>query len=158
MAKWLLVAGFLVSGALLRGGDAPAVDLYAGWGWWPYGYDAYPYRYGYAPYWHAYPRVGLGLPLENWSGYRSPAYGAFDDRLFWGYGYGLRLDLREPRYSAVLSETLLRPLPGAAPTELRETAQTRSWDQAVRSFLSTVNVEAWRGALTNGAARASSEK
>ncbi len=158
MKKRLLILSFLIIGGVLKGEDAPSVDLFAGWGWSPYGYDGYPCRYGYAPYWHAYPRVGLGVPLNAWGECRGPSYGYFDDRLFWGYAYGVRLDLRETRYPAALSESLLQPFPGSAPTEIRDTARTRSWDQTVESFLRTVNVEAWQQALTNAPARAGSER
>jgi len=158
MKKRLLLLSFLIIGGVLKGDDAPSINLFAGWGWSPYGYDGYPCRYGCAPYWQAYPRVGLGVPLNAWGDYWGPSCGPFDDRLFWGYAYGVRLDLRETRYPAAPSANLLQPFPGSAPTEIRDTARTRSWDQTVASFLNTVNVEAWQQALTNVPARASSER
>ena len=49
MNKHLTVLTLLLAARLLCAADTPAVDLYAGWSWLPYGYGWHgPYRSPYA--------------------------------------------------------------------------------------------------------------
>ena len=125
MKRLALFACLVASSLALRGDDAPTVDIVAGWSWWPFCYDRGPY--GYGPYPRGYsPYVGAGFPLDRWDRYVDP-FGYTGYAPFWGYEYGVRIRLNEPRYAPALSEGLLRPLPGSAPTELRDPDRERDW-------------------------------
>ncbi|MDD4019157.1 MAG: hypothetical protein PHV28_14580 [Kiritimatiellae bacterium] len=135
MKKRLLLVSCLLAGGGLKGDDAPTVDLFAGWGWSPFWYDSFPYRYGPFPYGYPYPAVGLGVPLNAWGEPRYSPYGYYGGGPFWGYDYGVRVRLKEPRYASALSENLLRPLPGSAPTEIRDAETEQKWDQVIGTVL-----------------------
>ena len=56
---------------------------------------------------------------------------------FWGYDYGVRINLKDKRYSPAMSTGLLRPLPGSAPTELRDPQQDRLWERDLDTLFGT---------------------
>ena len=122
-----------LAGALALRAEPSAVELFAGWNWFPSPYyDGYPYGPGYYPY-RCYPGVGFEQPL----------YGCRDDlagRLypydpFWDYGYSVRYRLTADG-RLLESPALSRPnLPGSAPTELKTEDQKTPWDLAVDAFL-----------------------
>ena len=130
MKRLLLFAYALAAAVALNGDDSPTVDLIAGWGWSPFYYDRYPC--GYGPYWHGYPSAGLGVPLNTWNA--SAPYGYYDYAPFWGYETGVRISLKDKRLAPALSEGLLQPFPGSAPTELRDPNREQHW----RSDLETL--------------------
>ncbi len=135
MKKRLLLVSFLLAAGGLKGNDSPTVDLFAGWGWSPFWYGSYPYRYGAVPYGHPYPAVGLGIPLNAWGDPRCSPYGYYGGGPFWGYDYGMRVRLKEPRYQAALSGDLPQTLPGSAPTEIRDAETEQKWDQVIGAVL-----------------------
>ena len=68
---------------------------------------------------------------------------------FWGYDYRVRINLREKRYLPLLSEGLLRPLPGSAPTELRDPQLDRLWEQDLETLFGAGAANARQASLTN---------
>jgi len=135
-----------------QGGEEPYVDLFAGWRVSPFRYDAYPY--GAFPWGYPYPAVGLGLPFpsrDRWG--RDPYLADWGSPYGWGYGYGVRLRLREPRYAPALSDGLARPLPGSAPTEIRDPERERAWEREFLSVFGARSAEAQSPAVTNGCVR-----
>ena len=145
--KRLLLSAWLFAAALaLKGDDAPTLDVFAGWAWSPFYYDRYPY--GYGPCWRDYPTVGVGAPLTSWDGY---PYGYYGYPPFWGYEYGMRIHLKEKRYAPVLSENLLPPYPGTAPTDLRDLPREKQWDHDINSLLGSSPSESKSTAPTNNA-------
>jgi hypothetical protein len=150
MNKHLIIACFFAVVFLLRGDDAPTFDLFAGWGWSPFPYySGYPCRYRYDPYWRAYPSVGLGVPLS-----RREALYPYDDygyAPFWGYEYGVKINLNDKRHAPALSEGLLQPLPGSTPTELRDSQREKLWDRDIETLLGSSPSESKSTAPTNNA-------
>jgi hypothetical protein len=152
MKRLFLCACFIASALLLRGDDAPTFDLFAGWGWSPFPYySGYPCRYRYDPYWRAYPSVGLGVPLSRREAlYPCDYYGYAP---FWGYETGVRINLSDKRHASALSEGLLQPLPGAAPTEPRDPKRELQWRTDLETLYGTGNW-ARQAAPTNAPAAA----
>jgi hypothetical protein len=135
MKRLLFFACLFAAALALKGDDAPTLDVFAGWGWSPFRYDRYPY--GYGPYRNAYyPYTGLGLPLYRGDSFGAP-YGYYGDEPFWGYDYGVRIQLKDKRYAPALSEGLLQPLPGSAPTELRDPKRERLWQSDLETLYGT---------------------
>ncbi|MEI7902501.1 MAG: hypothetical protein WCK89_19805 [bacterium] len=145
MKRLSLFACLFAATFILKGDDAPTLDLVAGWSWWPYYYDRYPY--GYGPYGWGYPAVGVGLPL-NCGESRYP-YGYYGYAPFCGYGYGVRINLTDTRYLPVLSEGLLQPFPGSAPTEPRDPQREKRWDRDLETFLALADNGARQPPATN---------
>jgi len=135
---------------VLFAGDAPTVDLYAGWSWSPFSYYNYPYRYGGYPFWDSYPHAGLMVPLDGRDEslpYFPHGYTGYEP--FWGYEYGVRIRLKGDREYPALSGELLPPLPGSAPLAPRDPQREKSWDRDIETFLGTLGSE-WRApAQTN---------
>ena len=133
MKRLVLFACLAASSLTLRGDDTPTVDLFAGWSWSPFCYDRFPY--GYYPYPRGYaPYAGVGLPLDRWGRPGDP-FGYTGYGPFWGYDYGVRIRLKEPRYAPALSEGLLSPLPGSAPTESRDPERERNWQRDLETLV-----------------------
>ncbi len=141
MKKQLLAACFFAVALGLKGDDAPTLDVVAGWGWSPFP------CYGYDPYWRAYPAVGVGvLPYRCGSYY---PYGQYGYAPFWGYEAGVRIPLNDKRHAPALSEGLLRPLPGSAPTDPRDPQHERLWDRDIETLLRAPAAEQRPTAATN---------
>jgi len=149
MKRLFLIAGFFAAAFLLRGEDDPTVEVAAGWGWSPFPYYGYPYRYGYDPCWRTCPAVGLGVPLNRY-GPLYP-YGYCGYAPFWGYEYGVSINLLDKRHTPVLSDGLLQPFPGSAPTELRDLSREQLWDRDIESLLGSSPSESKSAAPTNSA-------
>ena len=132
MKRLILTAGLFAAVFALKGDDEPTLDLIAGWGWSPFYYDRYPYEYG--PYGRGYPAIGLGVPLNRWNGTAPVPYGYYGYAPFWGYEAGIRIKLNDKGYASALSDGLLQPLPGSAPTELHDPKRELHW----RSDLETL--------------------
>jgi hypothetical protein len=123
----------LSSGAALA--QAPAQDVYPGYGYAPYGYSYVPYAYGYAApaplydysgpaYGYSGPAFGYSGPAYGYSapgyGYSGPAYGYSAP----GFGYsGPALGYSGPAYGPapgqppVAGETAENPPAGSIPTQ-----------------------------------------
>jgi hypothetical protein len=143
----------LMAGGAARGWEEPSVDLFAGWWVSPFRYGAYPY--GVFPWRCPDPVVGLGVPLYFRDGRAHDPYFA-DWGCYpygWGYGQRVRLRLVEPRYAPALSDELSLPLPGSAPTELRDPERERAWEREFLRILGDRDEAAWRPDATNGCAR-----
>ncbi len=140
MKKQLFCACFFCAAALLlKGDDGPTLDVIAGWAWAPYPYYGCSHHYDhYDPYWPAYPVAGVGLPLNRWdtADAYSP-YGYYAYAPFWGYASGMRIHLKDRRYAPALSEDLLQPFPGSAPTELHDWQREKEWDRDIETLLGT---------------------
>ena len=143
MKKQLLCACFFAAALLLKGDNDPTLDVFAGWAWSPYPYCGYPRHHGCGPYWPAYPVAGLGLPLNRWETADAfPPYGYYGYAPFWGYEYGVRIHLKDSRHMPALSEDLLQPFPGSAPTELQDLQREKKWDQDIDLLLGTLETGA----------------
>lgn len=143
----------LITGGIVRGGEDPSVDLFAGWCVSPFRYyGAYPY--GPFPWGYPGPVVGLGVPLSLRDGRsRDPYFTDWGYPYGWGYGQSVRLRLREPRYAPLFSDGLAWPLPGSTPTELRDPERERAWEREFRSLLGGQTLAAWYPDATNTCAR-----
>ena len=116
--------------------ETPSVEFFTGWGWMPYPYYGHPYRYGYAPYgWE--PCIGIAHPLNGFYRPYDPYFYGDPYGPYWGYGYGVRYNLRPDRHFPHRPDQDLAPLPGSAPTELRASEHKTAWDQNVEAFLKT---------------------
>ena len=147
MKRLILFTYLWAAAGALMGDDSPTVDLIAGWGWSPFYYDRYPC--GYGPYWRGYPSAGLGVPLNPWNA--SAPYGYYDYAPFWGYETGVRISLKDKRLAPVLSEGLLQPFPGSAPTELRDLQREQQWNADFETLLGSRPSKSKSTALTNSA-------
>ncbi|HRR33312.1 MAG TPA: hypothetical protein P5026_04385 [Kiritimatiellia bacterium] len=141
----------LVTAGIVRGGEEPSVDLYTGWWVSPFRYDgAYPF--GPFPWGYPGPVVGLDVPLSLRGGrYRDPylADWGYPFGWEWGYGQRVRLRLREPRYAPLLSDEWAWPLPGSAPTELRDPERERAWEREFLNILDGQTLTSWYPDATN---------
>ena len=135
---------------VLRAGEHPTVDLFAGWGWSPFPYYASPAPYGGYPVWRPWPYAGVLVPFDG-RHEESPffPYGYDGYAPFWGYEYGVRLRLLGDRQYPALSDGLLPTPPGSAPLELRDPQLEKLWDQEIRGFLGTSGADWLKTAQTN---------
>ena len=159
MNKHLTVLTLLLAARLLCAADTPAVDLYAGWSWLPYGYGWHgPYRSPYASAgWPWQPHAGILFPLDGPDrllrggpyGYSGYGYSPYS----WGFDYGVRIRLDERPLFAMPDDPHAPTLPGAAPLTLRDPSHEENWTRAFNDLLDGHDLEAWRiRAATNGPA------
>jgi len=141
MAAWGLCAG-----------DDPSVDLFAGWNWSPFPYYDDPYRFGGYPYGWPWAGAGVIVPL-NGSNRGTPYLpcGYYGYEPFWGYGYGVRLNLKGTREHPELSKVPFPPQPGAAPLEPHDPPHEKQWDRDIETFLGELS-QRWREQLQTNSA------
>ena len=146
----LLVA--MTAGLLLHADETPpTLELFAGWGWYPFLYDDGPARYRPCPYWYPMPMAGIAMPLYGQGGdpFLTP-YGCYGYAPYWGFGYGTRLALKEPSLFPSLSQSLLSAdLPGSAPLAPRQPQRERRWDEDIERFLSGLGSDPFSRSSTN---------
>lgn len=157
--KHLIMLTLLLATRLLCADNSPAVDLYAGWSWLPYGYGwRSPYRYSDSSAgWLWRPHAGLLFPLYGrdhllrggpygYSGYGYTPYS-------WGLDSGVRIRLDERPLFTVPDDPHAPPLPGSAPLTLRDPSQEENWTRALNDLLDGHDLDAWRiRAVTNAPA------
>lgn len=140
----------------VRGDDPTTIDLFAGWSWAPYPYG-YPYPFSHAcrDGWGGGPRPYVGLS-RTWPYADDPwpyryGYGLGPYPYDWGLGYGVRMRVYpgSPRRFPEPDGSLLGPLPGTAPTMLRDETREKDWEPEIASFLATLPTAEARLAETN---------
>lgn len=144
----LLLATLAAASPANAAEESPAVELFAGWSFFPYPYYGYGYPgpYGYTPF------LGVGMPLNRCFADPLPPYacGFYDP--YWGYDYGVRYRVWPNAKRLHTPESAGPYIPGAAPTEPLANTHKTEWDLTVERFLKTPLGEC--GAPTNDAARA----
>ncbi len=150
MKQRALLIFLMLTAPVLCAGDAPTVDLFAGWSWSPFPYYDYPYRSVGYPFWRPWPHAGVSVPLDGCDDTQTWfPYGYYGYEPFWGYEYGIRLKLNGTHDDPSLSAGLLPPPPGSAPLQPHDPLREKSWDRDIESFLSTLDPEGWKRAETN---------
>ena len=138
MKPRVIIILLAIAHSLCAEGDT-AVDLYAGWSWMPFGYCYHsPYYYGGRyPYWHAWPYAGVAVPLvgggvppHGHTGY-APYCGGFE--------YGVRVRLNDPPAFPDPTDSLLPPLPGSAPLDVRDPQREAAWTREINSLLGSLD-------------------
>lgn len=147
----------LLAAAALSAEEGPSVDLFAGWTWFPYACD-YPYG-PYDSWWRDDgrtfgPYVGVG---RRWPYAQDPMawrYGYAPYPYYWGFDYGVHLKIRpgSPVRLPGPGDRVLLPLPGSAPTALRDEAQEKAWEPEIAAFLATLPTASGPQAATNAPA------
>lgn len=147
MKRGFIAALFLFACRCLTATDNSEITLFAGGRWLPHWDYGYPYG-RYAPCRWPYAEVGLGVPLYSLADARRMPYGYYADP-WWGFGYGVRYSLTEPRYADPLTGEIQWPLPGATPLKLRDQEQERVWSKEISAFIGDWDTEVWLHSETN---------
>ena len=134
----------LLAARLLAGDEtSPSIELFAGWGWYPFSDDGFPACHRRYPYGYPMPAAVLSLPLcgTGRDGFPSPGWYGYTP--YWGFSYGTRLALREPAVWPALPPERLAGPPGSAPLQPRQTLSESLWNADIERLLSGADLHAF---------------
>jgi hypothetical protein len=142
MKQRIIAFCLLLAAPLLAREDDSTLEFYVGWSWMPFGhyYEA-PYRYENTdPGGHHWTFSGLSSLLGGAAPYDYPRYDytRFSPFFYRGFEYGTRLRLVDGRELPVPADTLLPPLPGSAPLDLRDPQREAAWTREINAFLGSL--------------------
>lgn len=119
----------------------PIIDLIAGWRWMPLSYYYGDFYQRPSSYWR------LGAPFGGsdalpFSGY-PPAY--------WHFDHYMRLRLNSAHAFPDANDSLLPPLAGTAPLDLRDPQREATWTREINSLLGSFDQLEWPFAAATNA-------